>query len=211
MPGGFSDLCVVKSGCLQEVTGIDEELSCLLEPISCCIKAIKKCRLSGHENVLILGSGFTGIIMSKLLSDAGHNVSVLDRKNVCLEKALLAGASFTYTSLEDVEDSFGLIIDTTASTKLLQDCIGLIDSSGKLLLFGVCPENSSIKVDPHNLWKKEIQIISSRSTGHDHTNALEFLKKNDISFIITHKLSLDDMLELGKVTDETYVKGIICL
>ena len=76
LPGGYSQLSVVKFNNIVEIGDLNTKYSSVLEPISCCIRAIDRCGLHNTNNVLILGSGFTGLLMIKIIKSLKSSVDI---------------------------------------------------------------------------------------------------------------------------------------
>ena len=120
----------------------------------------------------------------------------------------------SYGDILDVKNKkYDVIVDTTGNSSVVNNCLDLIAPGGKLIVFGVGKESDLIAINFHDVWKKEIHVIGSRSTNHCHKKAIKFVKKNrvDSSRMITHRLCLKDLKEIHKISaEENYIKGVIC-
>lgn len=83
--GGFQKYLTVKHEILQAspyyLTSqkIDHEVTCLTEPLACCINGIEKINLKPNENVIIFGAGSIGNMISKLcILKGSKNVFLVD-------------------------------------------------------------------------------------------------------------------------------------
>ena len=78
-PGGFSEKVFVSEEHLNQVAYLvpnnitDEEIS-FYEPLGCCIRAIKRCRLIEGDKILIVGLGTIGLLMGEGIKAMGYKV-----------------------------------------------------------------------------------------------------------------------------------------
>jgi len=187
--------------------------SSLIEPVACIIKTIKKANIQISNSVLITGAGFTGLSMILYLNKELKlkQITSVDIKKINRKKSLELGANKTYDSVP--EDTFDIVIDTTGNTLVINKALKSLNPSGKLVIFGVANEKSNISLNAHDVWKKEITILGSRSTNHNHDDAIDFVKRYNEIFVkmITHRLRLESLENIETiVSQKNYIKGVIC-
>jgi L-iditol 2-dehydrogenase len=59
-------------------------------------------------------------------------------------------------------DGADFIVDATGDPAAVEQAIPLLARGGTFLIFGVCPAGSSIRVDPFELYNKEVKVIASK-------------------------------------------------
>ena len=170
-PGGFSDYIMMPEG---EVYPIDPavpfNVACLAEPLSCVFHGIEVAEVSWGQSVLIKGAGGIGQmhLLAARLAGAKY-VAVTDFNKAKLERAVRLGADRAFCAdsassadfLQDVPKGYDVIIDCTGSPKSITSATPLLRRRGTLLIFGVCPINSQMTFDPHDIYMREIQIKGS--------------------------------------------------
>jgi threonine dehydrogenase-like Zn-dependent dehydrogenase len=65
--------------------------------------------------------------------------------------------------------------------------------TGKIMVFGVSPEDGQITVSPYDIFRRDLQIIGSFSICNTHRAALDLLESGVVKVkpLISHTLPLD--------------------
>ena len=175
-PGGFSEKIYLSEEHLQNVAHkvpeniTDEEIS-FYEPLGCCVRAIKRCNLFRNDNVLVVGLGSIGLIMSEALRAMGYNVFgcdlIEDRIKLANERGIIA---FNSKNLEDFDskiremtDGFGVdaVFMTSGADKAIDVAIKTVKQGGKILVFSSTPLSNGY---PNNeIYYKELTVLGSYS------------------------------------------------
>ena len=215
-PGGYVEYTKINYRNLYSYGGRYENnsiCSSLIEPVACIIKAIEKSNIDQGDSVLITGAGFTGLSMILYLDKKikVKNIESVDIKKNNRKKSLELGASNSHSHIP--KSNFDVVIDTTGNIDVINKSLKQLKPSGKLVIFGVTKENQYASLNTHEVWKKELTIIGTRSTSHSHEKALEFVKTHDEIFVkmITHRLKLECLKNVKNiVSQKNYIKGVIC-
>jgi len=80
-------------------------------------------------------------------------------------------------------------IVATGNLQALQDAIHVVRKGGKVVLFGVPPNNQTLNLDMSKIYSKEVTIIPTyAASDHDTRNALKLLDSPqiDVRQLITH-------------------------
>jgi threonine dehydrogenase-like Zn-dependent dehydrogenase len=212
LPGGYSQLSIVKFDNLVDIGNLSLRHSSILEPVSCCIRALNKCSLRDKKNVLILGAGFTGLTMLKIINSLDYkiNVDVLELSDFKRHIAKKNYARFATDNIKKFKRSYDLVIDTTGNMNVIENSIELLGKGSVYLFFGVCDQKDKIQVSPFSFWEKEISFLASRSNGHCHKAAIDFLKKNYVDDLLTHELKIEDLTNFESIfKKKNFIKGMI--
>jgi len=221
IPGGFAEYFKVPAPNLNLDTlkipdGISFDEATLIEPVGCCLRAIKKCGIQKGDSVAIIGAGATGIIHTVLAKVFGAGkVIVSDLIDFRLRAAQKFGANVVVnplnTSLKEVvkaeTDGRGvdLAIVTAPSLEAYQAGLGVCRKGGKLCVFAPTEPGKFLEISPKELFFNELQIIPSYSTSHVETReALELVKSEKIRVreLITHRFPLLDAAKAFKTALE---------
>lgn len=221
IPGGFAEYFKVPAPNLNLDTlkipdGISFDEATLIEPVGCCLRAIKKCGIQKGDSVAIIGAGATGIIHTVLAKVFGAGkVIVSDLIDFRLRAAQKFGANVVVnplnTSLKEVvkaeTDGRGvdLAIVTAPSLEAYKAGLGVCRKGGKLCVFAPTEPGKFLEISPKELFFNELQIIPSYSTSHVETReALELIKSEKIRVreLITHRYSLLDAAKAFKTALE---------
>ncbi|MEM3565795.1 MAG: zinc-dependent dehydrogenase [Candidatus Bathyarchaeia archaeon] len=230
VPGGFAEYFKVPAPNLQlDTLKIPENLSLeeatLIEPVGCCIRAIKKCGIRKGDTVAVLGAGTTGIIHTVLAKIYGaQKVIVSDLVSFRLKFAERFGADLAVNPLnQDLAatvrketDGRGvdLAIVTAPSLEAYKTGLGICRKGGKLCVFAPTDPGKILEISPKQLFFNELQIIPSYSTSHVETReALELIKSGKIRVkdLITHRFPLEETAKAFKTAleDKESLKVIV--
>ncbi|MEM3580822.1 MAG: zinc-dependent dehydrogenase [Candidatus Bathyarchaeia archaeon] len=230
VPGGFAEYFKVPAPNLQLDTlkipkSLSFEEATLIEPVGCCIRAIKKCGIRKDDTIAVIGAGTTGIIHTALAKIYGAGkVIVSDLVDFRLKIAERFGADVVVNPLnEDLAavvrketDGRGvdLTIVTAPSLEAYKTGLSICRKGGKLCVFAPTDPGKILEVSPKQLFFSELRIIPSYSTSHVETReALELIKSRKIRVkdLITHRFPLEETAKAFKTAleDKESLKVIV--
>lgn len=213
-PGGFAEFVRVPAinverGMLKLPPEISFEEGTLIEPVSCCLRGLKKSEMREGDTVLVIGAGASGLIhvqLAKLLGAGMVIVSDLIDNKLTIAREF--GADYTVNpQKEDIEKKLrqinegrlaDLVVVTPASTAAIKQGIYLADKGATVYIFGPTSPEEAFSLVPHHLFFSEIKLMASYSSYIAETKvALDYIKRKKINSakLITHRFSLD---EIGK-------------
>lgn len=217
-PGGFAQYFRVPRANLEIDTlkipaSVSFEEGTLIEPVGCCLRALKKCNLERGDSVVIIGAGNTGIIhlmLAKILR--AKKTIVSDFIDYRLEMAKKFGADvtinpkkedFVETVIAETEErGADLSIVTAPNVKAYEAGIKACRKGGRLCVFAPTLPGEHIQVSPKELFFNETKIIPSYSTSHIETKeALELIASGKLNAndLITHRFRLNEISEAFRV------------
>ncbi len=220
-PGGFAEYFKVPAPNLHIDTlkipdALSFEEATLIEPVGCCLRALKKCNIQKGDSVAIIGAGATGIIhtaLSKILGAAKTVVS--DPINYRLNVAKKFGADAVVNpEKEDLAEvikaetdgrGMDVAVVTAPSLEAYKAGLSVCRKGGNLCAFAPTEPRKYLQISLKELFFSEIQLIPSYSTSHLETReALEFMKsgKLDVKELITHRFRLADAAKAFKTALE---------
>jgi len=221
-PGGFAEFFKVPAANLQvDTLKIPEKLSyeeaTFIEPVACCVKAVKKCGIQTGDTVAVIGAGPTGLIHSALSKICGaRKTFVSDLIDFRLRLAAQYGADVTVNAKDDdlVEtvkaETDGIGVDvaivTAPSLEAYRAGMSVCRKGGKLCVFAPTDPEKHLQISPKELFFSEIQIIPSYSASHLETRtALQLLESNRINVkkLITHRFNLNQTDQAFKTALDT--------
>ena len=214
-PSGFSEffkvpeINVQRRAVLKLPSDMQYEEAVFIEPMGCCIRALRKLGIRPGDSVAVFGTGATGILHVQLAHLFGASMVIAaDISDSRLEVARKLGADYTVnlgdSSSKDTIRSWtegrgpDCIVVGTGNVRALLDAIETVRKGGRVLLFGAPPRGSQITYDASNLFIREITFLASYSTTELETNmALELLQRRRLSVmpLITHRFPLNKILD----------------
>jgi L-iditol 2-dehydrogenase len=221
-PGGFAEYFRVPAVNVQTDTlkipdNISDGEATLIEPVGCCIRAIRKCNVQTGDTVAVIGAGATGLIHTALskIYGAGRTI-VSDLIDFRLRLAEQYGADVTVNPrnadlIETVKaetDGRGvdIAVVTAPNLEAYKAGMNVCRKGGKLCVFAPTHPEKQLKISPEELFFFELQIIPSYSTSHVETRIALHLLENDridVKPLITHRFNLCETAQAFKIALET--------
>jgi L-iditol 2-dehydrogenase len=221
-PGGLAEYFKVPAPNLQiDTLGIPEAVSfeeaTFIEPVGCCLRALKKCNIQTGDSLAIIGVGAIGIIHTTLSKIFGaEKTFVSDLVDYRLNVAKQFGADVAVNPVkEDLAavvkaetDGRGadIAVVTAPSLEAYEAGLNVCRKGGKLCVFAPIEPSKYLQISPKELFFSEIQIIPSYSTSHLETRtALKLIKSGRINVkkLITHRYKLVDAAKAFKTASES--------
>ena len=200
------------------------EEGAMIEPASCCIRAIRRANIKQGDNVLVVGLGPTGLTQIQLLRHATTGkIIASDIVEARLRLGKKLGADDTINALEqDVQahignitkDGVDLAIVSTGNEKALSQAFSSVRKGGRILLFGAPSHGASYPLNVSELFSRQITLLSSYSCVEaEMEEAIRLVseKRLDLKSLITDRFKIRDAekaMEFAK-TSKTSIKTII--
>lgn len=226
--GGYAEYVVAKPEDCVRVENVPLE-QVLLEPLSCAINAVEQANISFGDDLLIVGAGFMGNLVQKLVHLQGpRQVIVADIRADALAKARQFGATHTInlknddiveavrelTSGRGVDVSFE-VTGVQAPLLFLGDVTRM---SGKIVLVGY--HQGGTRTLPLGQWNyMAFQLVNAHFRDLAHIRAgmqkaMRLLTSHQLSLdeLITHYYELDAIQEAFTASHEkpeNFVKAVI--
>ena len=204
--GGWAQFCRVPS-CL--VHKIAENLSfskaALIEPYSCICRGFDQLgEIDPEANILICGSGIIGLLWASLLHFKGfRNISVSEisekRRNmasslnlglkVCLPDYLVSQQRESLKS-DNSDWGFDVIIDCTGVPAAIEQAFGWLQRGATFIVFGCCPKDSKVKLNPFDIFNKELKIVGSLINPFTFPTAIKVVQDMADSYLDLERLGI---------------------
>ena len=206
-PGGFSESFrvpewnIAKGGVLRVPDGVTFEQAALIEPVACCIRAMKRHARKG-ESVLVAGAGPVGLMNAILLQSMESKVFVSDISTPRLGFADGMGLGQVIdASRDDVPARIraetqgrgaDLAIVASGSKAAIMQALGAVRRGGRVCLFGVPSKGSVLGYDISELYNAGQQIVTSYGADDEDTKAALAVIASDPRFglLVTHRFPL---------------------
>jgi NADPH2:quinone reductase len=198
--GAFAELVKAPARNAYELPeGTSLRAGALVEPLACAVHGINRLDPGTGDSVLITGAGTMGLLLLQLLQHRGAaNVTVVDRNERRLELARSLGASAVETDVAALDahngDGFDAVVDATGVPEVVQQDIDMVRRGGKLMVFGVVPEEARVEVSPFRIYNDEITLVGSMAVLYTFAPAIELVRAGAIETepLLTHTFPLDE-------------------
>ncbi len=184
--------------------GTSLQVGALVEPLACAVHGVRRMQVEPGDSVLVTGAGTMGLLLVQLLlRDGAARVAVVDRNERRLEVARSLGATATATSVaaaSELDGGFDAVVDATGVPQVVQEGLDAVRRGGKMMIFGVTPEDARVSVSPFRFYNDEITLVGSMAVLFTFQPAIELLRAGAIALepLLTHTFPLN---EFGEALD----------
>jgi L-iditol 2-dehydrogenase len=209
-PGGFAEyLRVPEINIKNGVFVLPKEMSydegVFIEPLACVVRGLKTAGMKLGLNVLVIGSGISGLLQIKLARAWGAKCIVAtDIDGYRLKAAKKFGADFTINAKENVPEQVkkyndgklaDLVIISTGAPSAVKQGLQSVETGGIILFFAPTEPGVDIPFPLFDLWNKQVKMVSTYAGGpKDIAEAIDLIKtkKVVVTDMITHRLPLSE-------------------
>jgi len=203
--GAFAEYVVAPEQAVFSIGDMSFAEGAFIEPLACVVYGHERARLRLGDSVLIFGAGPIGLLHLQLAKRTGASqVTVVDVRADRVELAKRLGADYVIisrsgedlaTQLREIAPyGFELVIDATGVPAVVEGALSYVTRGGKLLVFGVCPNESTIRVNPYEIFRRDLEIIGAFAVRRSFQAARNLLlaKALDINPLIGVTVNLED-------------------
>lgn len=208
-PAGFAEFIrvpalLVKHTVIPIPDHVPSKRAVFMEPLACCLRALDRVSLVEGDTAVIVGAGAVGILFVPLLRDISVKTLVLDMRVERLELAMDWGAKggcvVGQGNIADIarKETEGrgadVVILSVVDANTMNTAIETVRDGGTVLIFGSKP-NNDVTIDWWEIWRREINLISSySSTPELLPRAMTLLERNDYQLekLVSHQAPLTD-------------------
>lgn len=181
--GGWADFCLVPQNQVSKIPDtIGLDWAALAEPLSCIIHGWDKIQpVKSNESICILGGGLIGLLWAIVLRHFGLiRILISEPNDFRTNQARNLG--FEAINPKDLRgkilngrEKFDVIIDCSGNVAAIEEAFDWFNPLGKFLLFGICPEDSNISIQPFKIFQNELRIIGSVINPFTFERAIELM------------------------------------
>mgnify|MGYP002875542137 CR=1 FL=1 len=205
--GGFSRYLNVSQWNLHKINELNLKYSSLIEPVAVAFEALKKIKIKQNQKILVVGSGFIGAVICKILSKKykKKDLYVLDRNRPKLNKL----DKISYVIKSDVINlykkkdipQFDYIFDASSAPNTIGIFIEKLDYNGKLIILSNHFKDNILKNYQTSLiLRKNLELHGSwnsdfKGNGKTWENAISFIKNEEkfLDKIVYGPIKIDEI------------------
>jgi 2-desacetyl-2-hydroxyethyl bacteriochlorophyllide A dehydrogenase len=194
LPGGFAEYAVVPENVAFNVGKLSPLTALFVEPLSCALHGVERARIKLGDQVLILGAGPIGILLSQAIQLQGAVITQVDRNEARLKTARQYGAK-VFSSLEGLaKDAYDVVVDASGAKFLMEKSIDLVRKGGTVLLFGVPRRDERLDLPAFTIFEKGLTLLSSYTSVRNSIQAVRLLESGKIDplSLVSHQLPLEE-------------------
>lgn len=202
---GLSDRVFARPADLVPVpAGLDPPVAALAEPVACALLAVERSvQVEPPSHARILGAGFMGLVVARLLVARGVYVSVVDPDPEALVRAAEMGVEKALRP-DEVEGTAALVLECVGSPESLIAAVEQVGVRGTLSVIGYHQSGGGKRtVDMRTLNFGGIDIINAHerdaaTIGAGMSRALRLMARGIVpaAGLVTGTVELDDLPDL---------------
>ena len=206
--GGFAQYLLAP---VEKVVPMDESVAplggVLCETLACVINGYDRLGFRAGKTAMILGAGTVGLLWAQMLSTSPCTLLIQTeliefRRN----KAQSLGANIVIDPASEdlvervrgqLPDGVDYIIDATGDPDAISQALPLLAKDGTFLVFGICPPDSSVGINPFEIYNKQARIIASKMPPLTLDRSVRLIESGRIACdqIVTATFGLDRLIE----------------
>lgn len=212
-PGGFCEFVRVPQinvdrGTFVLPDSVSFEEGTFVEPLGCVVRAFRMARFTAGTDVLVIGSGMSGLLHIKLARALGAGrILATDINDFRLEAARRSGADAVFRGdrtdvpaavKETLGRLAGLVIVCAASDPAIAQGLKSVDRGGSIIMFAPKEPGATYPFPLFDLWRDNVTVINSyASPPLDTQMALDLIAAGRVRVddMISHRLGLGQAQE----------------
>jgi len=201
---------IVRRNLYHRFPGLAPIVAAGAEPVACVLKGVETVAPQSGESALLLGAGPIALVFAAELAARGVTSTVFSlfadvaptAKKMgaarCVVGASVGAARPELLAQSESGRGFDLVVEAAGAAETSEAAPSLCAKGGRVLLFGGCPSDARISVEPAKLHYDEIAILSSfHHTPRHMQAALDALATGriDIAPVLDAPVDLDGVPE----------------
>lgn len=208
LDGGFGQYLVAPAA---KVVPLDESIGAaggvLCETLACVLNGYERLAFRPGASAMILGAGTVGLLWAQMFASSPCRLLIQTEIAAYRRaKAATLGADLVIDpntedlparALRECPKGIDFIIDATGDPAAIQQALPLLAAGGTFMIFGVCPEGSSVAFDPFELYNRQAKIIASKMPPNALDRSAKMIASGRIACdeLVTATFGLDRLAE----------------
>ncbi|MBI1911909.1 MAG: alcohol dehydrogenase catalytic domain-containing protein [Deltaproteobacteria bacterium] len=212
-PGGFCEYVRVPAinvdrGVFLLPDSMSFEEGTFAEPLGCVVRGFRTARMEAGKNVVVIGSGMSGLLHIKLAKALGAGkIIATDITDFRLDAAVKYGADLALKADTDVpaavKHALGgrladIVVICVANDKAIEQGLKSLDKGGTILFFAPKEPGATYPMPLFDLWRDNITIVNSYASPPFDTHiAIDLIANNrvNVADMVSHRLGLGQAQE----------------
>ncbi len=225
-PGGFAEQVLTPADKVFAADDLADEVAVFAEPLACAVHGMDVLDLKPGADVVMIGSGTTGLLLAQLLIHGGASrLTVAGPTAFKLELAAAFGVDrVVQVPRHDPEATVAMLraaapggydvaIDATGASAVVQHLPELVRDDGTVLVYGMCDEADRVAWSPYEIFRRQLTVKGSFAQVNCFDRSLAMLRSRRVrgDGLITHRFDLPgygDALEALR-SDPTCLKAVV--
>lgn len=200
--GAFAEYVRVPAEYVEPIGDLTYRTAAFAEPLACCVHAVDQVDLDSGDTVVVIGAGPIGLLLVQTFRNSGAGTIVVsepvdERRTLALE----VGADFVVdpdetdleVALTDLVERVDIAVEAVGLPQTIETAHSLPSAGGTTLVFGVPPQDTTIEIDPFDVYYDELELVGTFSlTPNAFSRAVTLLRRDriDADALITDEYDL---------------------
>jgi len=197
MPGGMATHVMVPQQAAFTIGDLSFEEAAFMEPLSCVIHGVGLIEFLLGAHILLVGTGPIGMLLLRTLKNMGSaKLDIVEINENRRNFAAKEGLGQVFSDFSQVKkEYYDIVVDATGAISVIEQCIAFVRPAGKILFFGVPPKGKVMTIEPFQLFRKELTILSSYTSLRNSKQAIDLISTGRIVVkdLISHRLLLNEL------------------
>ena len=213
--GGYAEYTAVPASHVVRISpqaGVKAGI--LVETLACVLNGYERLGFEAGRTAMILGAGAVGLLWNQMLKHSPSTYLVQSepvayRRQIATELGAdlvvdPSSESVAARVREVLPEGVDFIIDASGDPRAVEEGIALVRKAGTFMIFGVCPQESEIRINPHEIYQREMRVIASKMPPRKLNQAARLLESGKIDYerIVTTVRGLDDVADAIRMFTE---------
>lgn len=222
--GGFAEYAMVKE---NKIFLLPNELSfeegCMTEAVACCIHAMDRLDVKYGENIVVIGDGANGILLTELLTSSNANrVTLIGRHEEKIGIAKKYGADvilnkkkidLTSEIIKKYPKGVDAVVDATGNNGMIAMGLKMLKFGGRLLQYSVTGEGEKVEIDCLDFFARELTYYATSAQVFCFDRALDAIKSKKVHLeeLVTSRYCLTEYFDAidSLRSDRSQIKIVI--
>jgi len=214
--GAFAEYVkIVASNVYKLPKGYNLDEAALIEPLACCVRGIDQAKIKVGDTIAIIGAGPVGLILLQLALQSGASMVIrtdMEDSRLSLAKELGADHTINVTkedpveSIKELTGGYGVdvAIEAVGKPAAITQAMRATRRGGRLVIFGVSPEDAVWNVRPFELYDKELTIKTSYRSPYTFQRAVKVAVSGRVRLkpLISHIFKIDEIHRAFEVAEK---------
>ena len=215
-PGGFAEYIFVSERHLKNTVfkvpkNLDDMEISFMEPLGCCVRAVKRAGVKEGTTSLVIGLGSIGILMGQAIKAFKGDVigcDLIDERvsiaeNLHFDCSMkFEGDDATSEKIKEMTSGYGadIVFMTSGSDKTLDFALKSVRDGGTILVFSSIPNENGYS--NNDIYYRELKIMGSYSPSPaDLKDAYDLLRKKKVC--VKYLSTQYPLEEIAQAIDDT--------
>lgn len=201
--GGFAEYALVEASQLYRLPAdVNPDAAAQTEPLACVLRGMETVRPTPADHVLLYGAGPIGLTFVKVLRMYGiRHLAVVAKGETRIAEAKKCGADFIIDAGNGAGEAelrarwgclADVVIDAVGTGAVLSEAVRLVNSRGRILLFGL-NHNATAQVPPAVFTQKELQLAGVLGKAFPPAVALLQDERLGLDTLVSHRFGLEEI------------------